>query len=167
MYGRSRPRVGEQVNIPPHAAPFRPQQTSLTRTQASQPPRPRTEGRGATEQVIEVEGVYIISVAARILDMHPQTLRKYEKLGLISPGRTMGLLRLYSPEDIQKLRLIRHLVGNLGFNLAGVEFTLSLVDNLLHLRERLAAALEDSPLQSVIDQEIALLFQNLDLPLVD
>ena len=53
------------------------------------------------QAVIEVEGVYIISVAARILDMHPQTLRKYETLGLINPGRTIGMLRLYSTEDIK------------------------------------------------------------------
>ena len=111
-----------------------------------------------------MEGVYIISVAARILEMHPQTLRKYERLGLISPGRTVGMLRLYSRDDIRKLRLIRHLVYNLGFNLAGVEFTLSLVDNLLHMRERLAMAAEGSPLQTAVEQELAQLFHSLNLP---
>ena len=51
----------------------------------------------------QMEGVYIISVAARILDVHPQTLRKYERLGLINPGRTLGMLRLYSREDIRSI----------------------------------------------------------------
>ena len=54
--------------------------------------------------------------------LHPQTLRKYERLGLINPGRTVGMLRLYSQEDIRKVFLIRHLMENLGLNLAGVEF---------------------------------------------
>ena len=79
--------------------------------------------------IVEIQGVYIISVAARILEMHPQTLRKYERLGLINPERTGGMLRLYSREDIRKIFLIRHLMDNLGLNLAGVEFALSVVDN--------------------------------------
>ena len=70
--------------------------------------------------IVEIQGVYIISVAARILEMHPQTLRKYERLGLINPDRTGGMLRLYSREDIRKIFLIRHLMDNLGLNLAGV-----------------------------------------------
>ena len=74
----------------------------------------------------ELEGVYIISVAARLLEMHPQTLRKYERLGLIQPVRTVGMLRLYSQEDLRKVMLIRHLMDNLGLNLAGVEFALKL-----------------------------------------
>ncbi len=65
----------------------------------------------------EYEGVYIISVAARILEMHPQTLRKYERVGLVMPSRTVGMLRLYCEEDVARLRLIKHLVGNLGVGL--------------------------------------------------
>ena len=114
--------------------------------------------------MVEIEGVYIISVASRILDMHPQTLRKYERLGLISPGRTVGMLRLYSRDDIRKLRLIRHLVNNLGLNLAGVELTLSMVDELLRLRGRLAAVAEGGPLQRQVEREIEQLFHNLNLP---
>jgi MerR family transcriptional regulator/heat shock protein HspR len=113
---------------------------------------------------VEVQGVYIISVAARILEMHPQTLRKYERLGLINPDRTVGMLRLYSRDDIRKVRLIRHLVDNLGFNLAGVEFTLGLVDDLLNLMERLSEAAEGSPLQATIEQEMARLFHRWGLP---
>mgnify|MGYP001235876911 CR=1 FL=1 len=78
----------------------------------------------------EVEGVYIISVAARILAMHPQTLRKYERIGLVRPSRTVGMLRLYSEEDIARLRLIKHLVGDLGLNLAGVQLALELFNHL-------------------------------------
>ena len=114
--------------------------------------------------MVEIEGVYIISVASRILDMHPQTLRKYERLGLISPGRTVGMLRLYSRDDIRKLRLIRHLVNNLGLNLAGVELTLGMVDELLRLKGRLAAVTEGSPLQRQVEREIEQLFHKLNLP---
>jgi MerR family transcriptional regulator/heat shock protein HspR len=78
-------------------------------------------------------GVYIISVAARILAMHPQTLRKYERAGLVTPSRTEGMLRLYSEEDIARLRLIKHLVG-LGLNLAGVQLVLNLFNRLLEIR---------------------------------
>ena len=66
-----------------------------------------------------------ISMAARQLGMHPQTLRKYERLGLIEPTRTIGSMRLYSHEQIQRLRLIKRLVDEFGINLAGVQQLLS------------------------------------------
>jgi MerR family transcriptional regulator/heat shock protein HspR len=84
--------------------------------------------------VEEFEGLYIISVAARLLSMHPQTLRKYERAGFIAPSRTVGMLRLYSAQDIERLRLIKHLVDDLGLNLAGVELVLDLTEGLRHLR---------------------------------
>jgi MerR family transcriptional regulator/heat shock protein HspR len=112
---------------------------------------------------MQVEGLYIISVAARILDMHPQTLRKYERLGLVRPGRTIGMLRLYSREDIRKLRLIRRLSDEMGLNLAGVEFALTAVQNLLTLRTRLAARLGDAA-AAAVDEELDLLFRSLNLP---
>lgn len=87
------------------------------------------------------EGLFIISVAARMLAMHPQTLRKYERVGLVHPSRTIGMLRLYSQTDIAKLRMIKHLVENVGLNLAGVELVIALVERLLVLR----ASLERSP----------------------
>jgi len=80
------------------------------------------------------EGVYIISVAAKILEMHPQTLRKYERVGLISPTRTVGMLRLYSEEDIARLKLIKRLAGELGINLAGIHLILILFNKLLSMR---------------------------------
>jgi len=77
------------------------------------------------------EGVYIISVASRILEMHPQTLRKYERAGFIQPSRTTGMLRLYSELDISRLKLIKHLVADLGLNLAGVQLTLNVFNQLV------------------------------------
>ena len=94
------------------------------------------------ESVNEVRGVYIISVAARILEMHPQTLRKYERAGLVRPSRTVGMLRLYSEEDIVRLRLIKHLVGEMGLNLAGVEVALAMFNQMLRLKSGLDQAKE-------------------------
>ena len=95
--------------------------------------------------------------------MHPQTLRKYERLGLINPERTGGMLRLYSQEDIRKILLIRHLMDNLGLNLAGVEFALALVDNLIGVRNRLNVAAQGTALEDLIDREVSQLFHNLNL----
>ena len=162
MYQRPRSRVGERLTIPPQSPPSYPHPTSLPPTSANQPQEASAADPGAEEWV--VEGVYIISVAARILEMHPQTLRKYERLGLISPDRTVGMLRLYSRDDIRKVRLIRHLVDNLGFNLAGVEFTLGLVDDLLNLMERLSEAAAGSTLQATIEHEMGRFFDRWGLP---
>lgn len=85
--------------------------------------------------MMDQQGLYIISVAARLLDMHPQTLRKYERAGFLTPNRTGGMLRLYSAEDIQRLQLIKHLVDELGLNLAGVELGLALHQLLGQLQQ--------------------------------
>ena len=147
----------ESTPVPGQEIPSRPADTSIS--PASQP---ETSG-GEDDAVMQMEGVYIISVAARILDMHPQTLRKYERLGLIRPGRTLGMLRLYSTEDIRKLRLIRHLSDEMGLNLAGVEFALAAVQNLLTMQQRLAARLGPEAGEQV-KEELNLLFQSLNLP---
>ena len=115
----------------------------------------------------ELEGVYIISVAARLLEMHPQTLRKYERLGLIQPVRTVGMLRLYSQDDLRKVMLIRHLMDNLGLNLAGVEFTLKLVNNLSVFSRRLGRSTNDPNMAEQIREEITLLCDSLSLPAPD
>lgn len=112
-----------------------------------------------------IRGVYIISVAARILRMHPQTLRKYERLGLVQPSRTEGMLRLYSDEDLAKLRLIRYLEKNLGMNLAGVEFALNLVDNLLEMQRRINTKARIRAMNVIFDSEIKNLFERLNLPM--
>lgn len=80
--------------------------------------------------------VYIISVAAELVDMHPQTLRLYERKGLIQPKRSGGKTRLYSERDVEKLREIRRLTQELGVNLAGVEEIMKLRDELWMLEQR-------------------------------
>ena len=80
---------------------------------------------------------YMISVAADLVGMHPQTLRIYESKGLIRPKRTAGNTRLYSEADLERLRLIQQLTNELGLNLAGVEQVLRLQDELLRMRMRL------------------------------
>src|SRR5437763_1060984 len=73
---------------------------------------------------------FVISVAARLLNVHPQTLRYYERAGLIAPSRSKGNIRLYSPEDIQRAMQIKRLIEDLGVNLAGVEVIIRLTDKL-------------------------------------
>ena len=80
---------------------------------------------------------YMISVAAELVGMHPQTLRLYEAKGLVRPGRTPGGTRLYSDADIERLRLIQRLTTELGLNLAGVEQVLRLEDELRRTRARM------------------------------
>jgi MerR family transcriptional regulator, heat shock protein HspR len=78
--------------------------------------------------------LYFISMAARLLDMHPQTLRKYERLGLVRPTRTVGSMRVYSSEELARLRLIKHLVEEVGVNLAGVQRLLNIAEAVQRLR---------------------------------
>jgi MerR family transcriptional regulator, heat shock protein HspR len=80
---------------------------------------------------------YMISVAAELVGMHPQTLRIYEAKGLVRPRRTPGNTRLYSDADLERLRLIQRLTTELGLNLAGVETVLGLQDELNRLRIRI------------------------------
>ena len=86
----------------------------------------------------QTKGIYLISVVAKTLEMHPQTLRKYERAGFIEPLR-MGSLRTYSDEDVARLRLIKHFVDDMGLNLAGVELALKLTNELLEVRMRLSS----------------------------
>ena len=87
----------------------------------------------------QTRGIYLISVVAETLDMHPQTLRKYERAGFVVPLR-MGALRTYSDEDVARLRLIKHFVDDMGLNLAGVQLALKMTSELLALRRETAAA---------------------------
>ena len=80
------------------------------------------------------EHVYFISVAARMLGMHPQTLRKYERLGLVQPSRTIGSMRLYSRDELARLKVIKRLVDDGGVNLAGVQRLLSVAEALQRIR---------------------------------
>ena len=76
------------------------------------------------------EPVYLISVVATLLDIHPQTLRQYEKEGLISPSRTQGRMRLYSGRDIDKIKFVLQLTRKMGINLAGVDVILKLKEQM-------------------------------------
>ena len=80
---------------------------------------------------------YMISVAAELVGMHPQTLRIYEQKGLVRPKRTAGNTRLYSDRDVARLQLIQRLTTEIGLNLAGVERVLHLEDELERMRRRL------------------------------
>ena len=80
------------------------------------------------------EDLFFISVAARMLGMHPQTLRKYERLGLVQPTRTIGSMRLYSREELERLKVIKRLVDDGGINLAGVQRLLSIAEIVQRLR---------------------------------
>ena len=110
----------------------------------------------------EMTGAYVISVAARLLHMHPQTLRKYERIGLIMPSRTGGMLRLYSEHDIVRLRLIKHLVEELGLNLAGVQLALGLFTRLLDVRSGLAQVEGNDDLKSYLEARLEEMFDLLD-----
>ncbi|MFN8221784.1 MAG: helix-turn-helix transcriptional regulator [Gaiellales bacterium] len=81
--------------------------------------------------------LYMISVAAELAGLHPQTLRVYEAKGLVRPARTPGGTRLYSEADVDRLRLVQRLTTELGLNLAGVEHVLRLEDELRRLRARM------------------------------
>ncbi len=80
---------------------------------------------------------YMISVAAELVGMHPQTLRIYEQKGLVRPQRTAGNTRIYSDADVDRLRLIQQLTGELGLNLAGVERVLYMEDELQRMTRRI------------------------------
>ena len=92
----------------------------------------------AEERVMPQRGRYMISVAAELAGLHPQTLRMYEARGLVRPARTPGGTRLYSENDVDRLRLIQRLTTEVGLNLAGVEHVLRLEDELRRMRARMS-----------------------------
>lgn len=87
-----------------------------------------------TPQAAPHQPIYVISVAAKMVGLHPQTLRHYEEMGLVKPGRTDGNIRLYSPVDIDRLRQINRLTNELGVNLAGVQIILDMRERLQRLQ---------------------------------
>jgi len=84
------------------------------------------------------EPCYVISVAAKLVSLHPQTLRYYDRIGLLRPSRTAGRMRLYSQQDIETLRKIARLTEDLGVNLAGVEVVLNMSRRIEVLQEEMA-----------------------------
>ena len=103
---------------------------------------------------------YMISVAAELVGMHPQTLRMYEARGLVRPGRTPGNTRLYSEADLERLRLVQRLTTELGLNLAGVDTVLRLEDEMQELRTRMAR------LEREVREEVALVHKQYRRELV-
>lgn len=93
---------------------------------------------------------YMISVAAELVGMHPQTLRIYEQKGLVRPQRTAGNTRLYSDADVERLKLIQQLTTEVGLNLVGVERVLHLQDELARMHRRLERMERD--MRNAIDQ---------------
>ena len=109
--------------------------------------RVRIAGRG--------DALYIISIAAKLADMHPQTLRKYDREGLVSPSRTQGSRRLYSEEDLERLQIVRRLSEDLGLNLNGVGLVLELVQHLrgmLEVLEQSEDVAESASAKAVADE---------------
>lgn len=105
--------------------------------------------------------LYFISVAARMLGMHPQTLRKYERLGLVQPNRTVGSMRLYSRDELERLKIIKRLVDDAGINLAGVQRLLSIAEVVQRIkplmRDESLSARESRRLTHELDRLLRLL----------
>ncbi len=114
--------------------------------------RPRREKE---ETPMHDEPCYVISVAAKLVDLHPQTLRYYERLGLVVPSRSRGKVRLYSPSDIEQLRRISRLVEDLGVNLAGVEVILNMTERMEQMQQEMEAIRQE--MEAEIDRLRALL----------
>src|SRR3954462_14843114 len=95
-------------------------------------------GRKRRERLDEERGVFMISVAAELAEMHPQTLRIYEARGLIAPKRSPRNTRLYSQADVERLRRIQRMTSEEGLNLAGVETVLDLERRLERMRHEIA-----------------------------
>jgi MerR family transcriptional regulator, heat shock protein HspR len=96
--------------------------------------------------------LYFISMAARLLDMHPQTLRKYERLGLVTPTRTVGSMRVYTSEELDRLKLIKRLVETDGVNLAGVQRLLAIAEAV----QRLRPLMQEAPTKADARRRVAL-----------
>lgn len=94
------------------------------------------------------DALYVISVAARLVEMHPTTLRKYERVGFLEPSRTPGRTRLYSLQDIDRLRQIKRLVEQREMNLAGVQMALNLTEMLSELSTAIEQAQDMTALRS-------------------
>ena len=109
------------------------------------PARPGPRGRVTRVEVETDRGVFMISVAAQLANLHPQTLRTYEARGLIEPQRSQKGTRLYSQEDVERLRRIQEMTAELGLNLAGVERVLHLEQEL----EQMHARIEEIELEAL------------------
>ena|ERR1051325_11168105 len=107
------------------------------------------------------DALYVISVAARLVELHPTTLRKYERVGFLEPSRTPGRTRLYSHEDIRRLRQIKHLVEEREMNLAGVQMALDLTEFLREIANALDEASDVATLRRRVQAPLRAAFATL------
>mgnify|MGYP005830116807 CR=1 FL=1 len=104
----------------------------------------------------EQEPFFVISIAAKLVNVHQQTLRYYERLGLIEPGRSKGNIRLYSMQDVRRAQQIRRLIDELGVNLAGVEVILNMSDRMVEMEREMNQLREEcARMQQEYEAEIA------------
>lgn len=106
--------------------------------------------------------VYMIGIASQLCGVHPQTLRQYERLGLVVPARVGAKNRLYSEDDIERVRQIQRLTQEMGVNLAGVEIILRLLDDMEEMRTDMERQLNDYVMQ--VEQELAQRFASSSAP---
>ncbi|MBV6459519.1 MAG: hypothetical protein HONBIEJF_02667 [Fimbriimonadaceae bacterium] len=111
----------------------------------------------------DTQPVYMIGVAAQLCGVHPQTLRQYERLGLVSPSRVGAKNRLYSENDIRRVRRIQRLTQHLGVNLAGVEIILRLLDDMEDIRQDLEKQMDEYRLEA--EKRIQQLMSNSAVPI--
>ena len=122
---------------------------------ARKPGNRSDKGQADPGQLDETRGVFMISVAAELAEMHPQTLRMYEARGLISPKRSAKNTRLYSQRDVERLRRIQQMTGEEGLNLAGVETVLELERTMTRMRAELARMRDrTAEMERRIEQEV-------------
>src|SRR6267143_172269 len=107
------------------------------------------------------DALYVIRVAARLVEMHPTTLRKYERVAFLEPSRTPGRTRLYSLEDIRRLRQIKHLVEEREMNLAGVQMALDLTEVLNELVSAIEQASDVASLRHRVKTRLQAAFATL------
>jgi MerR family transcriptional regulator/heat shock protein HspR len=118
--------------MPKHSRP------TATGLQAPPAPTPPASTYPELDSELPPTAAFVISVAARLVGVHEQTLRYYERAGLVEPARSKGRIRLYSLHDLERVRQIRRLTDEMGVNLAGVEVIMRLTDHIHELERRIA-----------------------------
>jgi MerR family transcriptional regulator/heat shock protein HspR len=121
----------------------------------------QVSGRARRVRARGSDALYVISVAARLVELHPTTLRKYERVGFLEPSRTPGRTRLYSHEDILRLRQIKHLVDDREINLAGVQMALDLTHLLAEISDAIEHTTDVASLKNQIQSSLRAAFATL------
>lgn len=120
-----------------------------------------SDSRRRQARVRATDALYVISVAARLVEMHPTTLRKYERVGFLEPSRTPGRTRLYSLDDIRRLRQIKRLVESRDMNLAGVQMALDLTEQLGEIVQAIEQAHDVASLRRQLETPLRRAFATL------